>query len=782
MVVCRYDGHPVQSTTLATQIDQSDQISLSTNGCQTLFSRDLGEGSTPLTLAVVVFFIAGVCGALAALIVQHATERRLVLHVVAALSALVVAFGWLPIGLAQPKLGEIEAVAATYLTSTLLATLIWRLLFPARHRKVRLVLLTLLHLASAVISIGRVGSALAHLDDMYVIIRLIGTYLAVFVVLLSIIFVLLAIFSKRRLIERDYARILGGGVLIALVPIFIFGLLPLITPLPAVIDGATASVTFIALPLSMAYVILKSELLKVDSFVRRTVERSLGILLFIFVTALVLSGTAIILHISSETAVALIVPIAIMGILTAPILVLARWLTETWLFPQIRHFRQVLVRGAQTAGILSPLDIAEEIASEVQLALPVSDVAIFIQQDDGTYAQVFPKSTPVPAQPASPTPVVIPRNYPPLALLARGGPLTREEIGPPRPYVRTRPNPFPTSADPFTVWHLFVPIVLRDRLIGFVALSPRTDGQQYSQTDQQLLMLLVRRHSLALDYARILSDLRLSLEQQKELDRLKDQFIMTAHHELRTPLSVLMGYIELARETPDWIKEQEDLRYYLDQAAGAGEDLTKLLETMLVADRSALQEPEIHPTWINLDEYIKLAVERISRSSDTFQHAIRVMTSPEMKVWADPTQVWMILSNLLTNAMKYSAEDAPIHIIAQINPFDQTTVDVVVRDWGKGIPLADQDKIFQKFTRLERDINSSVRGTGLGLFLAQRLVRAMGGDMWVESTGIPGEGSAFHFTLPRDTGGHDQGEMLTPTKKLSIQQRIARQSVPLSDK
>jgi signal transduction histidine kinase len=202
---------------------------------------------------------------------------------------------------------------------------------------------------------------------------------------------------------------------------------------------------------------------------------------------------------------------------------------------------------------------------------------------------------------------------------------------------------------------------------------------------------------------------------------------------------------------------------------------------MLVADRSALQEPEIHPTWINLDEYIDLAVERISRSSDNFQHTIRVNTSKGMKVWADPTQVWMILSNLLTNAMKYSADDAPIHILAQINPYDQSTVDVVVRDWGKGIPLADQDKIFQKFTRLERDINSTVRGTGLGLFLAQRLVRAMGGDMWVESTGIPGEGSAFHFTLPRDTGAHDQGEMLTPTKKLSVQQRIARQTAPLLD-
>ncbi len=778
MVVCQFDGHLIQSTTSATAIDQANQLEISSNNCQSLNLQTLGV-NTPLTLAVIDFFIAGVCGVLAVLIVQHATDRRLVPQVVLALSALVIAFGWLSIGLAQPIMGEAETVAATYLTSTLLTTLIWRLLFPARNRIVRLILLSLLHIVALLLSIGKVGASLAHLDDAYTAIRNVGLYFAAFVVLLAIVLVLASIFSKRRLVERDYARILGGGVLIALAPIFIFGLLPLVFPLPTIIDGSTASVTFIALPLSLAYVILKSELLKVDSFVRRTVERSLGFLLFIFVTALVLSGAAVVLHIPSETAVALIVPIVIISVLTAPILSLARWLTETWLFPQIRHFRQVLIRGAQTAGILSPVEIAEEIASEVQLALPVREVAIFIQQDDGTYAQLFPKSEP--AQPLSSAQVIIPRNYPPLTMLARGEPLTRDEIGPPRPYVRTRPNPFPTSADPFTLWHLFVPIVLRDRLIGFAALSPRTDGQQYSQTDQQLLMLLVRRHALALDYARILSDLRISLEQQKELDRLKDQFIMTAHHELRTPLSVMMGYVELVRETPDWPKEQADLQYYLDQAAAAGEDLTHLLETMLVADRSALQEPEIHPTWFNLDEYIALAVERISRSSDTFQHTIRVNTTSAMKVWADPTQVWMVLSNLLTNAMKYSAPDAPVHILAQINPLDQTTVDVVVRDWGKGIPPGDQEKIFQKFTRLERDINSSVRGTGLGLFLARRLVRAMGGDMWVESSGVPGEGSAFHFTLPRDTGAFEQDEKLSTTKKLSIQQRIARQSVPLRD-
>jgi nitrogen fixation/metabolism regulation signal transduction histidine kinase len=74
--------------------------------------------------------------------------------------------------------------------------------------------------------------------------------------------------------------------------------------------------------------------------------------------------------------------------------------------------------------------------------------------------------------------------------------------------------------------------------------------------------------------------------------------------------------------------------------------------------------------------------------------------------------------------------------------------EIIVRDWGMGVPPKDQHKLFVRFTRLERDLNSAERGSGLGLAICKELVEAMGGSIWVESSGVPGAGSVFHFTLP----------------------------------
>jgi signal transduction histidine kinase len=74
---------------------------------------------------------------------------------------------------------------------------------------------------------------------------------------------------------------------------------------------------------------------------------------------------------------------------------------------------------------------------------------------------------------------------------------------------------------------------------------------------------------------------------------------------------------------------------------------------------------------------------------------------------------------------------------------------VRIRDYGMGIPPADQPRLFERFVRLERDMNSPVRGAGLGLHISKRLVKTMGGRIWIESTGVVGEGSVFAFTLRR---------------------------------
>jgi signal transduction histidine kinase len=111
---------------------------------------------------------------------------------------------------------------------------------------------------------------------------------------------------------------------------------------------------------------------------------------------------------------------------------------------------------------------------------------------------------------------------------------------------------------------------------------------------------------------------------------------------------------------------------------------------------------------------------------------------------ADEMRLRQVLLNLLNNALKYSPEGTDVEIAADA---EEGRIKVGMRDHGLGIPLADQERLFERFTRLDRDINSPVRGAGLGLYICKQLVWAMGGQIEVESAGQSGDGSLFSFTL-----------------------------------
>src|SRR5205085_11814436 len=129
------------------------------------------------------------------------------------------------------------------------------------------------------------------------------------------------------------------------------------------------------------------------------------------------------------------------------------------------------------------------------------------------------------------------------------------------------------------------------------------------------------------------------------------------------------------------------------------------------------------------------------------QRAIQIFIPDQLHVRADAGRLRQVLLNLSSNALKYSPAGTPIAYYARLAPNRSSAV-ISIADKGPGIPPEAQAQIFQRFNRLERDLNSSTRGSGLGLYISRRLIEAMNGNIWVESSGIPGAGSTFNIQLP----------------------------------
>jgi len=309
---------------------------------------------------------------------------------------------------------------------------------------------------------------------------------------------------------------------------------------------------------------------------------------------------------------------------------------------------------------------------------------------------------------------------------------------------------------------LLVPIRAQGKMIGVLLLGLRGDGQQYAGTDFKNIQRYVDRFSSTLEatrlYAqkdrqqlqqrlqqeRVNAELRAAFEQQKALDVLKDQFMMTASHELRTPLTAVQGYIELLEQYNGTLTS-EMRGQFIGKARRGCDELTLLLSNIMDASRLQVDRTAMKPERIVVQKSVEHVLTILDAMLARDERSLEVSIPPSLCIQADEIRVRQVFLNLLGNALKYSPAGTGIEVSAMRH---ERYVHVSVRDYGAGIPPDDQPRLFERFVRLERDMNSPVRGTGLGLYISRQLVEAMGGTIWVESTGQQGMGSTFTFTLP----------------------------------
>jgi PAS domain S-box-containing protein len=229
------------------------------------------------------------------------------------------------------------------------------------------------------------------------------------------------------------------------------------------------------------------------------------------------------------------------------------------------------------------------------------------------------------------------------------------------------------------------------------------------------------------------------ITEQKKMERLKDEMISSVSHEMRTPLTAMLGFTEfmLENEVP-----REQQRDYLQTIHQETERLSELISNFLDLQRLQSDMESYRPEPIHISALLQDAAHLFSVASKNHRILIDCPAGlPE--ALGDFRRLQQAMKNLLSNAIKYSPEGGSVILGAKE---ESGKIVVWVKDEGVGIPAHAMDKVFKRFYRVDEGGRRMLGGVGLGLALVREVVRAHGGEVWVEST--LGKGSTFYFSLP----------------------------------
>jgi PAS domain S-box-containing protein len=230
---------------------------------------------------------------------------------------------------------------------------------------------------------------------------------------------------------------------------------------------------------------------------------------------------------------------------------------------------------------------------------------------------------------------------------------------------------------------------------------------------------------------------------ERQTDELKADFVASVSHELRTPLTPIKGFLmTLLREDRDFAQDRR--REYYKLMLMQSQRLEQLIEDLLEVTRLEAGAGLVDATAIDAVDLVRQVVDRFtSEDPDRTVHVV----APDHAVYCrgDWMRIDQVLGNLLSNALRYAPPHEPVEV--RLVPQGREVV-FEVRDWGPGIPIDEQSRIFERFHRVGHYMTREPGGAGLGLYLAKRLVEAMGGRIWVSSR--LGHGSVFSFALPAE--------------------------------
>src|SRR5215211_2213984 len=247
----------------------------------------------------------------------------------------------------------------------------------------------------------------------------------------------------------------------------------------------------------------------------------------------------------------------------------------------------------------------------------------------------------------------------------------------------------------------------------------------------------------AAEQARLVEGEQALIRQLQESDRLKRDLLATVSHELKTPLTVILGTLgTLSRRGA--ALDPAERREFVDMAVRQGTRLKELIEQLLLAAR--FEQTAAEPAERPLVDGAAVARDALAAARVTHPGRELVLVAREaLPIRAAPEAVLQVLGNLLDNAAKYAPDQGPVRLEAtRYGPLAM----LAVEDTGPGVPPGDRERIFERFTQLDSGATRRAGGVGLGLYIARRLARDQGGELLLTGPARPGAGARFELRLP----------------------------------
>ncbi|HEX4131403.1 MAG TPA: response regulator [Pirellulales bacterium] len=292
-----------------------------------------------------------------------------------------------------------------------------------------------------------------------------------------------------------------------------------------------------------------------------------------------------------------------------------------------------------------------------------------------------------------------------------------------------------SAANAQMVAALVLPLKAHGRILGAMSLARKRSRRPFSEGEVALAQELTGRAATALENARLYQDIQ-------ENDRRKNEFLAMLAHELRNPLAPIRNAVELLRVSQ---LDPADVTYVRDVVERQVQQLVRLVDDLLDISRITRGKITLQKQTVDLVEIVDRAVEMSRPLIESRRHTLHYEGSHErLLVDGDPIRLTQVVSNLLNNAAKYTPDGGDIYVSLQA---EGDRLAIRVRDTGIGIPPQMLGHVFELFTQVDRSLDRSQGGLGVGLTLVRRLVDMHQGTVSVHSAG-PNQGSEFVVTLP----------------------------------